>query len=350
MTERLTPSERIESESWAHRAERELRATVESQAKELKDLQEFGHLAERLGSARLMAPKWVRDTSGKKGKKAIATLQLSDLHLDEVVKPEQVSGYNAYNRKIAEMRLRLLGENTLTVARDYIAGVEYEGMTILATGDVFSGDIHDELRLTNEDTLFGSTIHWVEQMSAFLKLLVNDLGKLHVAAVVGNHGRNTQKPIYKNRPQQNIEWLFWSILAREFASDERVTFQIADGLSDVVTVYNTRYAIEHGDEFKGGSGISGSMAPLLLGQHRTAVQRLAMGMVVDWLCVGHFHTYQPPALGLIRGGSVVGYSEYAAGKHLRPEIPQQGFWITSPEHGPTISAPILCGDRKSEGW
>jgi hypothetical protein len=75
-----------------------------------------------------------------------------------------------------------------------------------------------------------------------------------------------------------------------------------------------------------------------------------MNTPIDWLCVGHFHTYQPPALGLIRGGSVVGYNEFAAGNHLRPEIPQQGFWVTSPEHGPTISAPILCSDRAAEGW
>ena len=40
----------------------------------------------------------------------------------------------------------------------------------------------------------------------------------------------------------------------------------------------------------------------------------------------------------------------AAGKHFRPERPQQGFWLTSPEHGPTIAAPIFCDDRKAEGW
>ena len=50
------------------------------------------------------------------------------------------------------------------------------------------------------------------------------------------------------------------------------------------------------------------------------------------------------------GGSMKGYDEYAAGKHFRPERPQQGFWLTSPEHGPTIAAPIFCDDRKAEGW
>ena len=69
-----------------------------------------------------------------------------------------------------------------------------------------------------------------------------------------------------------------------------------------------------------------------------------------YLVVGHFHQYRPPSAGIIMGGSMKGYDEYAAGKHFRPERPQQGFWLTSPEHGPTIAAPIFCDDRKAEGW
>lgn len=320
--------------------------------KELDRLRDITDLIDRFDRRSLIIPHWTRHSAGKKGKAAIATLQFSDSHFDEVIRPEQIGGYNAYNRVIATKRLRMLGEGTIKIARDYIAGVEFEGLTILATGDIFSGDIHDELKQTNEGTLFEGCLYWVPQVVAFLKLLATDFGKVHVAAVVGNHGRMTMKPIYKNRPQSNIEWLFWHWVADHFAAtgDERVTFQIADGLSDVVHVYGTTYEIEHGDEFKGGSGISGAKAPLYLGQHRTAVQRMAMGTPLDWLVVGHFHQRQAPSQGLVMGGSIKGYDEYAAGKKFRPERPQQGFWVTSPEHGPTISAPIFCDDRKAEGW
>jgi hypothetical protein len=326
----------------------ELRHTRE----ELGRMQEISALIDRFDRRNLRIPRWTRAASGKKGHKAIATLQLSDTHFEEVIKDAQILGYNRFDRRIADIRLRLLGEGTIKVARDYIAGVDYEGMAILATGDIFSGDIHDELRLTNEGTLFEGLVYWVPRMIAFLTLMADDFKKVHVSCVVGNHGRMSAKPVYKNRPQANIEWLFWHWVADHFAAarDSRVTFDIADGLSMNVQVYNTVYAIEHGDEFKGGSGIAGARSPLMLGQHRTAVQRLAMNMPLDWMVVGHFHQYQPPSQGLIMGGSLKGYDEYAAGKKFRPERPQQGFWITSPEHGPTVAAPIFCSDRKAEGW
>lgn len=312
---------------------------------ELDRANEILSLSAKLNRAQLFVPKWLRSSAGKKGHKAIGTLHLTDTHFDEVIRPEQIGGYNAYDRKIAEERLKKLGEGTLKIARDYIAGVDYEGLEILATGDIFSGDIHEELRLTNEGTLFEGVIYWAPRLIAWLKMLADDFGRVNVSCVVGNHGRMSAKPIYKNRPQNNIEWLFWHYIASNVASegDTRITFQIAEGLSDVVTVYNTVYEIEHGDEFKGGSGIAGARSPLLLGQHRTAVQRMAMGTRIDYQVVGHFHQLQPPSQGLIMGGSLKGYDEYAAGKKFRPERPQQGFWLTSPEHGPTIFAPIFCG-------
>lgn len=328
--------------------EKDLRAT---QA-ELDRLQDVQSLIEGFDRSVLRIPEWTYKAPRRGGHRAIATLQLSDTHFDEVIKAPQILGYNRYDRDIALKRLRKTGEKTIEVARDYIGGVDYEGIAIIATGDIFSGDIHEELRRTNEDTLLASCRFWVEPMVAFLRMLADDFGQVHVGAAVGNHGREPGKPIYKNRAQSNIEWLYWHYVADLIAAmgDKRVTFDIADGLSANMTVYQTRYAYEHGDEFKGGSGIAGARSPLLLGQHRTAVQRLAMGLSLDWLVVGHFHQYQPPAQGLIMGGSLKGYDEYAAGKKFRPEVPQQGFWVTTPERGPTVFAPIQPMDRKAEGW
>lgn len=318
--------------------------------RELDRMTDILDLKERLVATKLETPEWIvapRDPTRHAG---IATLQFSDSHFDEVVRPEQVQGYNAYNRRIATRRLEALATKTIEVAYDYMKGVSYAGATVLSTGDIFSGDIHDELKQTNEDTLYGSMVYWAEQMSAFLRTMKEGFSKVHVAAVVGNHGRDSKKPIYKNRPQSNIEWLLWQMLQREFANDDAITFQIAPGLTQLVKVYGTRYQIEHGDEFKGGSGISGARAPLLLGQHRAAVRNLAMGRPLDYLVVGHFHQYQPPSQGLIMGGSLKGYDEYASGKHLRPEPPTQGFWVTTPERGPTVFAPIFVQNRKAEGW
>lgn len=328
----------------------ELRSRAERQSKQIEELRAQLGLLEQIDNAVVRPPKWITDTRHKRGRKGIVTLQLTDTHFDEVVRPEQVAFINAYDRRIAEQRLHRWVDRSIILARDYMAGIEIEGCAILATGDILSGDIHAELKESNADTLYGGAVHWVEQLAAAIDLLATEFGHLHLGAVVGNHGRNSHKPVYKHRAQSNIEWLMWRVLAREFAKDSRVTFQVSDAIDLTVKVYNTNYLLTHGDEFRGGSGISGAFAPLALGQHRTSVRQIATDQPMDYMVVGHFHQYRPPSQGLIMGGSLKGYDEYSFGKRFRPEPPQQAFWITSPEHGPTISAPVLVMDRKAEGW
>lgn len=340
----------VAAEAGEPRQVRALRTQLNTQQAEIERLRGLVGLMERIDQARLEPPRWMRSAKVKRGKRGIVTLQLSDTHFDEVVSPEQVEFINAYDRSIAEVRLRAWVENAIVLARDYVAGVELEGVTVLATGDIFSGDIHEELKETNADTLYGSVVHWIEQLSAAIRLYAEEFKNVHIAAVVGNHGRNSRKPRYKARAQSNIEWLMWRMLAREFAGDKRVTFQIGDGMDLTVRIYDTNYLITHGDEFRGGSGIQGARAPLALGQHRTSVRQMATDHPLDYMVVGHFHQYQPPSQGLVMGGSLKGYDEFAYGKRFRPEPAQQAFWITAPERGPTIAAPVFVQDRKAEAW
>lgn len=331
-----------------------VKAALARAEKELTRASDVQGLLDRFSSANLVVPSWVGKVNrNKKGShRGTLTLQLSDTHFDEVVKPEEVYGYNAYNRKIALQRLQALASKTLVMGRDYFAGVDYDGVVVLATGDIFSGDIHEELARTNQSSLYASCVYWVGHMVAFLQTLADEYGAVHLAAAVGNHGRNSHKPVYKGRAQNNIEWLFWHWVADHLASlgDKRITFDIANSLQLLVKVYDTRYSIEHGDEFKGGDGQVGALGPIKRGQLRAATQRLAMDQPLDWMVIGHFHQYMAPTQGVIMGGSLKGYDEYAAGKHLRPEPPQQGLWVTTPERGPTVFAPIQPMDRKAEGW
>jgi hypothetical protein len=83
---------------------------------------------------------------------------LSDTHFDEVVNPDEMEGLNAYNREIAMMRLEKWTQNVIKMARHYLSGVNYDGVVLILGGDIFSGDIHEELALTNEDTMIGSLV------------------------------------------------------------------------------------------------------------------------------------------------------------------------------------------------
>lgn len=317
---------------------------------ELKRLVDFHEKLDEAGQA--SSPLWTLEPGTKKPGRyaAIVAAQLTDTHFDEVVKPEEVDFINAYDRRIAGLRLKKWVEKVITITRDYVKGVEISGIWVPATGDILSGDIHEELKQSNEDHLYSSAIYWIDQLHAALTVLVNEFGTLHVSVVVGNHGRSTRKPVFKGRARSNIEWLMWRAIAARFAGDKRVTIDVSDAMDLTVKIYDTTYLLTHGDQFRGGSGISAEMAPLLLGVHRKTVRQAATDRPMDYMVLGHFHQYMPPFRGMIMGGSIKGYDEFAYGMNFRPEPARQALWITTPERGPTISTHVDVQDRSEEGW
>ena len=333
------------------RTNRALRAALEERDRTLADVRKRLGLYERLDEAKLDPPDWLSPKAAGKGHVGIPSLLMTDIHWDEVVKPEQVGGLNAYNRRIAEGRVKRGFENAIVLSRDYLSGVAYGGFNLFLPGDLLSGIIHEELRETNEAQIMESVLTVLEPLESGINLLAKEFGKVHVSAVVGNHGRNSRKPKAKNRAQDNFDWLIYKLIERDFRGRPDVTVQVADAADTMVTLYRTRYLLTHGDQFQGGSGISGMVAPLLLGTHRKTRRQSAAGQPYDIMVMGHWHqTIWFPSKGLIVGGSVIGYNEYSYINNMEPEPPQCAFWVTTPEHGVTFSAPVLVQKRADEGW
>jgi hypothetical protein len=213
------------------------------------------------------------------------------------------------------------------------------------------GIIHEELTETNEGTIFESVVTSVEPIIAGIRLLAARFGRVDINCVVGNHGRRTRKPRAKNRVQDNFDWLIYKLIEREFRGSTAVTVHVAEAPDAHFSVYATRYLLTHGDQFRGGSGISGAMSPLLLGTARKTRRQVVAGRPHDVMVMGHWHqSIWMPNKGLIVGGSVVGYGEFSYLINAEPEPPQCALWLNTPERGITVSAPVFVGDRKSEGW
>jgi hypothetical protein len=299
--------------------------------------------------ASLQPPKWLAPAPPKAGKRATLVLLLSDLHFDEVCRAEELHGLNAYDRRIAELRLQAWCTNAVKIARHYLAGVTYDGVVLMLGGDTFSGDIHEELSQTNADTALGSLLHWSEQIGAVIDRLADEFGKVHVPAVPGNHGRTTRKPRAKLRARTNYDWLLAKMVERHYANDKRVTFQVGDAADVLVSIYGRGHLLTHGDQVNGGGGIGGIWPPIMRMRARKAQHAMAIGRPFDTMWIGHWHQLiQTP--GLVVNGSLKGWDEYAAIQSFGFEVPQQALAVVTPEHGVTMQAPVLCMDRKVEKW
>ena len=333
------------------RSARAARADAREKAEELAAMRRRLGIYEALESARLDPPEWLAPKVPKSGHRAIPSLVVTDWHWGEVVKPEQVDGVNAYNVRIAEQRLKRAFEGAVSITRDYLKGVEYDGFQLFLGGDLLSGEPHAELRETNEQTVAESVVAMVEPLEAGINLLAREFGRVHVAGVPGNHPRNTKKPIAKNRAADNFDSLVYRLVERDMKGREDITIQVSQAADTQVKLYGTRYLLSHGDQFRGGSGISGALAPLLLGAHRKTRRQAAAGQPYDLLVMGHFHqSIFFPAKGIIVSGCGIGYNEWAYLQNYEPEPPQAALWLTTPERGVSVSAPVFVQDRKSEGW
>lgn len=318
---------------------------------ELKDVQHRLGLYEEMEGADLEPPQWLTPEKVSKKHEAIPVMMLTDVHWDEVIKPEQVDFVNAYDRGIAQKRLRRAFERSIQVTRDYVSGVTYTGFQLLLGGDLFSGLIHEELRESNRATIIEGVLSLTPELLAGINLLSEHFGRVHIESVVGNHGRRTQRPRAKDRAQDNFDWLVYKLLQRELGGRKDVTMRVADATDAEFRVHGVRYLLTHGDQFRGGTGISAALAPLLLGAHRKTRRQAAAGRPYDVMIMGHWHTsLWLPSWGVIVGGSVVGYSEFAYQANLPPEQPQCDLWLNTPERGITMHAPVFLLDREAEGW
>jgi hypothetical protein len=344
-TKELLAAERVADNATRERDRWKSRAAV--LAERLEEVERLLGIHEAAGD--LKPPKWTTPAKPKRHNAIVASI-LSDLHFDEVVRPDEIGGLNAYNRHIAEVRLRLWADKLIEVSRHYIAGVDLEGAVVMLGGDIFSGNLHD-LAETNEDTMMGSLLHWSEQIAAALTLVADEFGRVHVPVVVGNHGRMTRKPRTKLRARDNVDWALGHLVARHFHGDKRVTVTVTDDPDQLVPIYDTMHLLTHGDQVTGGGGIGGIWPPIMRMAARKQQRYSGVGTPFDVIVMGHWHQLiSAPTQGLIVNGSLKGYDEYASLNNFRAEPPQQAMWLVTPERGITMTAPIFCHDRKAEGW
>lgn len=322
---------------------RELRARLnEALSKQVLN-QRYQDFVADVASRPITVPEWVTTPATGEKHVVIPTISFSDWHFDEQVFPAQIQNANGYNREIAERRLKNYFNNTVAVSFQFLSGFRYPGIIWPWLGDIFSGNIHEELRNTNADVMLSSLLHWTGPIVAGARQLADAFGKVYIPVVVGNHGRNSIKPIHKMRVRDNFDWLFAQVVARELADDKRITFAISEAPDMTYSAYNTTYHITHGDQARGGTGIAAQWSPLML----LAVRKLKR-VRFDYLVCGHWHRLGS-FLKIRANGSGVGYNEYAFNNNFDWEPPQQDFWLTDPQRGIVCDFPIHVMS-KDEPW
>jgi hypothetical protein len=289
--------------------------------------------------AEVSPPSWALRLPKVLDLPGIPSVMWSDWHWGETVFKSQINGVNEFNLEIANRRARKLVEKTVMLLNSYEVKPDYPGIVVNLGGDMLTGDIHDELSQTNDVPNMVALLDLFGALKWALSTLADEFGNVFVPCVTGNHGRNTKKPQAKHRNFTNFDWLLYQFLARHFEGDARIRFYIPDGSDASYKVFNHRYLLTHGDQFRGGDGIIGALGPILRGRQKKQSRNSAIALNFDTMIIGHWHQYLP-LLEVIVNGSLKGYDEYAQQNNFGFQLPIQALWTTHHRIGINNMRPI----------
>lgn len=325
------------------RLEGELKKAQAESADSAAIKQIIGVMDANLGQ--LAPPAWLSAPIAKPSSPGVPTLFLSDLHWGESVRSSQIGGVNSYSMSIARDRMAYTVETAIHLLRILDSGMDYPGIVVALGGDGISGNLHEELSASNEMNTMPTVLDLFEHYTTALLRLANTFGKVFVPCVSGNHGRDTKKQWAKDRNHTSFDWLTYQFLAKSLAHDKRITFYIPDGSDALYRIYDKRYLLTHGDQFRGGDSIIGPIGPLTRGNQKKQARNQAVAMEYDVMICGHWHQYIHLER-LIVNGSMKGYDEYAYVNNFGFEPARQALWLTHPRYGITYRMPVLCEQPK----
>lgn len=298
----------------------------------------------RLAEMKLTPPGWAVKRAKPKAGPGIPILFFSDAQWGERITANELDGINEFNAEIATRRYRYLVETAIDLTKNHMVKPEYPGIIYLRGGDMVSGDIHQELRETNDLQSIPAVRSIVEQECWGIEQMLKHFPEVWVISVPGNHGRTTMKPFAKRYAETNYDTLSAWMLENYFKAkgEKRVKFWTPSSGDALFKVFGWQFLLTHGDRIgsRGGQGFIGPSATIARGMKKLRDYYAALGTTIDVIMVGHFHTRLELEYGF-SNGSLPGASEYSRDGRMSPLAPSQWLFFVHPDHGVTARWPIF---------
>lgn len=266
-------------------------------------------------------------SSGPRNRSVVSML-FTDLHMGEVVDEDEILGLNAFNPVIAANRAQRFFDAACEIGPRWGSDTNIQGLLLMLGGDLISGDIHEELRITNGLTSHEQVREAVAVITAGIRQALTVYPFVHVASVPGNHSRTTIKSTAKLYARLSYDTLIAQMVADQFRDDTRVTFQIGSAPDAIIPILGYTVFLTHGDKMGtgGGQGFAGPMLPIVRGTKKVEAQQARAGRKPDVICHGHYHHSGNPG-NVFSNGAFPGYSEYGNGLRAGLEAPQQWLFL-----------------------
>ena len=261
-----------------------------------------------------------------------AAIHCTDWHIGSVQDASEIEGFGEYSPEIAQQRVQNLSERTMKWIETHRASYTIDELVLLVTGDLISGDIHEELKVTNA---FPSPVQAVRaglMLSELVAGYAPHFPTVRVEFIVAdNHSRLTKKPQAKEAGFNSFNYIVGYISQLLLGAHTNVKFNLWPMIEKSVDIKGCRYLCLHGNAIKGWAGIPYYGVQRQVGKEAEHRMNMPESVHFDKLLLGHFHVPLNAPKYMIGGGlSGTDAYDHMAGRHADP---CQSAWLIHPKHG-----------------
>ena len=137
-----------------------------------------------------------------------AVLHVTDSHMGEVQEADEIEGFNEYSPEICDERNITFIKRSIDWINLHRANYKINKCHVLMTGDLISGDIHDELMVTNAFPAPEQVVRAAQIHAKQIALLAPHCENVIVEFISeDNHARLTRKPQAKEAGKNTFNYL-----------------------------------------------------------------------------------------------------------------------------------------------
>jgi len=259
-------------------------------------------------------------------------VHLTDWQIGQTTVAGEVEGFGEFNYDIAERRVDELLRRILRKVAVQRTAYQLDECVVLGTADWVSGDIHDELIVTNEFPAPVQAVRAGYLLGGFLAGLAPHFKSVRAEILtLDNHGRLTRKSQAAQGGYNNWGYVVGTLAQLHCERLKNVSVKLWPQSSFVVPVAGEQYLCFHGHEIRGWAGRPWYGFTRRLEKEALARMDAEEDLHFTKLVFGHWHVANNDQHWLV-GGSLPGTSafDHSQGRHAPPH---QTSWLVHPRYG-----------------
>ena len=278
------------------------------------------------------------DMSSEKADSAcVAVMRISDGHMGAIQMPDEIESFNEFNPDICRSRQIDYAQRFCKWVNITRSAYRIDELAVIVTGDLISGDIHEELRVTNAFPAPVQCVRAAEVLVEQMRIVAANFEKVTVHFLVeDNHARLTKKPQAKEAGYNSFNYVVGKIAEIYLSKIKNVEFNIYPQYEKVVSVLNRKYLIAHGHGIKGWMGIPWYSIERHIGKEAKSRLQIIMNDITrakdigfHKFVFGHYHTYfETDLYSCCPSVSGTDAYDHKSGRHSEPG---QSGWIVHPK-------------------